>query len=150
MPMDQPAFLRILDWVRGALVLVLLIAGLRLTLRSESGALAGFGLACSATLIVSPVSWHYHYVLWLPALLFVPLWLHSEGRDRAAAVMAWIPCGLAVMHGVLLGVAGRLGILGLGHTAWFIAASALGAGLARQASDGPGRRVRDDKDPRRF
>ena len=125
MPMDHPAFSKALDVVRGLLLLALLLAGLRLTLRRELGGLAAFGLACSATLLVSPVSWPYHHVLWLPALLFVPLWLYGEGRDRAAAAMAWIPCGLVIAHAALFSVAGRLGLQGLGHAAWFVAAVAL-------------------------
>ena len=54
---------------------------------------AGFGLACGALLVVSPVARNHYFVLLGPAVLFVPLWLDRMGRHRAAAVLAIVSCG---------------------------------------------------------
>src|SRR5262249_33561827 len=80
-----------------------------------------FGLACMLTLLISPLSWVHHYVLWLPALWFVPLWLWQRGSHRASYAVALAACGLVWAHYLFLQTAGRVGLLALGATAWFIA-----------------------------
>ncbi|WP_326553825.1 glycosyltransferase 87 family protein [Micromonospora sp. NBC_01813] len=45
-------------------------------------------LACAATgLLVSPVSWHHHWVWWVPALLLL-VWHARQHRDRGATIAA--------------------------------------------------------------
>ena len=71
---------------------------------------AVFGLGCLASLVFSPVSWGHAYVLFLPAVLFAP--------SRRLAVAA---AALPLLHYSLLPLSGRLGLLGLGATAWLFA-----------------------------
>ena len=52
---------------------------------------AGFGLACGALLVVSPVARNHYFVLLVPAVLFVPLWFDRLGHHRAAVVLAIVP-----------------------------------------------------------
>ena len=103
--------------------------GLTRSVRSTTSPLlnqaAGFGLACGALLVVSPVARNHYFVLLGPAVLFVPLWLDRMGRHRAAAVLAIVPCVLVLLQYVLLPYVGRIGLLGLGNTAWLMAAMVL-------------------------
>jgi hypothetical protein len=86
---------------------------------------AGFGLACVAMLVLSPVARGHYFMLWTPAVLFVPLWLDQQKMPRAATAMAVAPAVLTIVHYVLLPVAGRLGVLGIGSTCWLMAAFVL-------------------------
>jgi hypothetical protein len=86
---------------------------------------AGFGLACVAMLVLSPVARGHYFMLWVPAVLFLPLWLDQHGLSRAAAAMAVAPAVLTIAHYVLLPVAGRIGLLGIGTTCWLMAAMVL-------------------------
>ena len=106
------------EWVRGVQVIVLvllIVAGLAVGLRNDIlGQAATYGLACLATVLVSPVAWSHYYVLWLPSVLLVPPWLmrqgqlSSEGRYRSS---------LGVDLGTLLGeaLAWAFRIFGFGH-----------------------------------
>ncbi len=85
----------------------------------------GFGLACVASLIVSPVSRGHYFVMLLPAVLFIPLWLWNLGRRRAARFAAWAPAVLTIFHYLFLNSAGRLGVYGLGIALWYAAACLL-------------------------
>jgi len=113
------------EWVRGVQVIVLallLVAGLAAGLRNDIlGQAATYGLACLATVLVSPVAWSHYYVLWLPSLLFVPLWLMRQGQLRAARAVAAVPLGLIWAHYLAKPWPGQFGLLGLGTLTWFLA-----------------------------
>ncbi|MGO9597352.1 MAG: glycosyltransferase family 87 protein [Isosphaeraceae bacterium] len=113
------------EWVRcvEAIVLVLLIVtGLTAGLRGDVLAQAAtYGLACLATVFISPVAWSHYYVLWLPSVLLVPPWLMRQGRLKAARVVAAVPFGLIWAHYLAKPWLGHFGFLGLGTLAWFLA-----------------------------
>src|SRR5208337_2738385 len=69
----------------------------------------------------SPVAWSHYYVLWLPSLLFVPLWLVRRGHRRAARAVAIVPAGLIWVHYLAKPWFGQFGLLGLGTLLWFLA-----------------------------
>jgi hypothetical protein len=125
--MDSPCVDTCLLFVRLTLLLALLLVGLRLSAHSDVPLCqaAGFGLACAALLVVSPVARNHYFVLLAPAVLFVPLWLDGRGRCRAASILAVVPCVLIVAQYVMLPYVGRLGLLGLGTTGWLMAAMVL-------------------------
>ena len=127
-PVDQPAVQRALIPARFGLLALLLIGGWKAARRGDSLDLAAmFGLATTATLLVSPLSWAHHYLLWLPGLLLVPAWLWRGNRGRLAATLAIAACGLMIAHYLLLDWTGRAGLLGLGTTAWFLVAARIAA-----------------------
>jgi hypothetical protein len=111
--------------VQGVQVMVLallLVVGLAVGLRGDALAQAAtYGLACLATVLISPVAWSHYYVLWLPSLLFVPLWLVRRGHRRAARAVATVPMGLIWVHYLAKPWFGQFGLLGLGTLAWFLA-----------------------------
>ncbi len=113
------------EWVRGVQVIVLvllIVTGLAVGLWGDVLAqVATYGLACLATVLVSPVACSHYYVLLLPSLLFVPLWLVRRGHRRAAGVVAMVPMGLIWMHYLAKPWFGQFGLLGLGTLAWFLA-----------------------------
>ena len=113
------------EWVWGvrAIVLVLLIvAGLAVGLRGDVLAQAAtYSLACLATVLISPVAWSHYYILWLPSLLFVPLWLMRQGQLTAARAVAVVPLGLIWAHYLAKPWLGHFGFLGLGTLTWFLA-----------------------------
>jgi hypothetical protein len=113
--------------VRLTLLLTLGIVGWRVG-RSYPTSLslaAGFGLACAALLVVSPVARNHYFVLLAPAVLFVPLWFDDLGRRRWATVLAIVPCVLILLQYIFLPYVGRIGLLGLGTTAWVMAVMVL-------------------------
>jgi hypothetical protein len=120
MPMDAPVVSHVLLGVRGLALLAVLGVAVRAG-RSQSSLLwgAALGLACVATLIVSPVARGHYYVLFLPAAIFVPLWLLEQGKPREAFRAALVPAALVALHYVLLKYAGRIGVLGIGTTIWY-------------------------------
>jgi hypothetical protein len=119
MPMETPLVDRALRAIKLSLVALLLVVGWRVARRDDvTGLMAVFGLACAATLIVSPISWGHHYVMWLPALVFVPAWMWQNGRRALAIGMAEIAFVLVVSHYVVLDHAGRVGLLGIGAAIW--------------------------------
>ncbi len=80
-PRELPLVHRALTGVKCALTFLLLAVAWRSARRNDSLELAAlFGLACVLTLIVSPLSWAHHYLLWLPGLLLVPCWLCARGK----------------------------------------------------------------------
>ena len=138
--MDAPLVSQILLAVRGLALVALLGVALRAG-RSRDPLLWGvaLGLACVATLVVSPVARGHYYVLFLPAVLFVPLWLLECGQRRQALRAALIPAALVALHYVLLKYAGRIGVLGIGTTIWYFAECArviFGHEASRAAADG--------------
>ena len=89
----------------------------------DRGQAATFGLACLASLVVSPLAWGHYYVMVLPAVIFAPLWLENRGHPLAAkAIAAFLPM-LTWTHYVLMRWSGPIGVLGLGTTLWFLAVS---------------------------
>jgi hypothetical protein len=125
MAMDSPLAERSLLAARLALLLALLVTGIRLGSGNKLDAAVGFGLACVAMLVVSPVARGHYFMLLAPAVLFLPLWLDRCGQRRAALVMAAVPAALSILHYILLSQAGRIGLLGLGTAGWLMAAMVL-------------------------
>jgi hypothetical protein len=75
--------------------------------------------------VISPVSRNHYFVLLLPAVLFVPLWLNQRGRRRAAIFLTMVPIALILLQYLLMPYVGRVGLLGLGLTGWLMAAMIL-------------------------
>ncbi|MDX1965018.1 MAG: glycosyltransferase family 87 protein [Pirellulales bacterium] len=136
LPMENPAADLTIKVVVGGVLMLLAAATLRLGMRAANQQpeaesttihassarldwLAVFGLACTATVLVSPLSWGHHYVICWPAMVFVPLFLASCGSERLARSLAWSAAGLLLAHYVILDYAGRVGLLGLGMTVWY-------------------------------
>lgn len=118
--MDAPWARRIILAIRLAAGCLLLPMGFRLGRADDLlGRAAGFGLACVATLVISPVARAHYFVLVFPAVIFVSLWLLRRGRPRAALCSAIVPATLVIAHYCAIHVVGRVGLLGLGTTLWF-------------------------------
>jgi len=117
------------EWVRGGQVIVLallMVAGLAAGLRNDIlGQAATYGLACLATVLVSPVAWSHYYLLWLPSVLLVPPWLMRQGQLRVARAVAAVPLGLIWAHFLAKPWLGHFGFLGLGTLTWFLAVVSL-------------------------
>jgi hypothetical protein len=125
MPMEARAVDGALKVALAASVALLLAAGWRVSRRDDKlGLVALFGMACQATLVVSPLSWGHHYVMWLPGLVFVPYWLWHNDRRALAMGMAESALVLVVAHYVVLDHAGRVGLLGIGSAVWYTVATA--------------------------
>ena len=45
----------------------------------------------------------------------------ASGRPRAAHILAWTPVALVVVHYALMRIVGRVGLLGIGITVWYVA-----------------------------
>jgi hypothetical protein len=121
--MDAPLVNGLLLAARVAAGCLLLAVGYR-TARSRDALqlAAAFGLACVSTLILSPIARGHYYVLLFPATMFVSAWLVRQRRPGWAVCSAVVPAALTVAHYTLLGVAGRIGLLGIGTTVWYVAA----------------------------
>lgn len=132
--MDQRPAYNVILAARALLLVLLLAAGWKAARRGEPLAItAACSLACMLTLLISPLSWAHHYVLWLPAVWLVPLWLWQEDRRPLAVSLLLAACSLVWIHYLLLPVAGRIGLLGVGATVWFTIAAA--AMLQKSTSD---------------
>lgn len=83
---------------------------------------AGWSLACAVTCLVTPIAWTHHYVLFIPAVLLVPVWLHRRGRPAAALVFATAPWLIFALNEAWLS---RYFVLSLGLAVWFVAAAGL-------------------------
>jgi hypothetical protein len=105
---------------------------------SALGAAAAFGLASALSLVISPISWAHHFVILLPAVLFVPWWFWAEGRPTAARWLAAVPPALTGIHyllidtgwverpfGLSLSLIWTVGLLGVGTAGWCMAAAGL-------------------------
>jgi hypothetical protein len=114
-----------------AMILTLLLA-VALIVRRSSDYLdqaTGFGLACCATLLVSPLSWGHYFMVQLPAALCVPVWCLRRGLPKLAMTVATIPPVLSWSYYVAMPITGAHGLLGLGTTAWFLGACGLILGI---------------------
>jgi hypothetical protein len=150
MPMDGPFVERSLLGIRLSLLGVLVACGVLVAWRGDVlGVAAVFGIAAALTLAVSPLSRGHHYVMWLPGLLLVPLWLCNRRRTRWALCLSIAAVALVWAHYLALdwpnriGLSdrtldwvGRTGLLGLGTTLWCLAA--LAAAAATRSSATPG------------
>ncbi len=104
-------------------VAILLMTGCTLGRRTDHlDQTTAFGLACCASLLVSPLSWGHYYMAQAPAVLFVPLWLLRRGRLLQARAAAMLPALLTWSYYLAMPYTGGLGLLGLGTTAWFLGA----------------------------
>jgi hypothetical protein len=83
----------------------------------------GFSLACVATLVISPIARGHYYVLFLPAVLFLTVWLLRQQRPKAAVAFAVVPAVLVIAHYAAMDFTGHVGVLGLGTTVWFTCAA---------------------------
>jgi Glycosyltransferase family 87 len=133
-PHDASLRLPMDDWRSGMLIVAGRILALAILLwfvlragfaNDPVGRGTVFGLACVATLVVCPVARGCYYVLFLPAIPFVCQRLVELSRPRASEFVAWIPVVLVWLHYLLLPNGGRIGLLGLGTTAWFLATCVL-------------------------
>lgn len=120
MPMDHVLVDRMLLAARGIAAVLLLAAVVVLGKRAD-GLSLGFalGLACVATLVVSPVARGHYFLLYLPAVLFGGAWMIARGPAKTALVVTVTPLLLCLVHYVALNYAGRIGLLGIGTAVWF-------------------------------
>jgi hypothetical protein len=116
---------RIILVLRGVVLALLLALSLVVVRRGLAGQAATYGLACLATLLVSPLAWGHYYVFLLPAVLFVPVWLGRRVGPTTVGAMAAFPAVLTLAHYLAIPLTGPLGLLGLGTTAWFLAVCGL-------------------------
>jgi hypothetical protein len=124
MPMETPLVDHALRAASTALLALLIFAGWRMARDGDAvGIAALFGLACAATLSISPISWGHHYVMWLPGLVFVPYWLWQRGRRALSIGLTEVACVLVIAHYVALDHSGRVGLLGIGSAIWYIVAA---------------------------
>jgi Glycosyltransferase family 87 len=122
LPMDDPSAGTLIVVGRILALASLLLFVVRARFKNELvGRGAVLGLACVATLVICPVARACYYVLFLPAIPFVAGRLLELGKPRYAAFFAWLPVALVWLHYLLLPTSGRIGLLGLGATAWFLA-----------------------------
>ncbi|MFH1176289.1 MAG: hypothetical protein V1750_02695, partial [Acidobacteriota bacterium] len=136
-PLASPAVRRALYGMEAGFLVLLLAAGWRMSRAGDAlGLCATFGLACTVSVMLSPVSWAHSFVVTLPAALFVPFWLWRERRS-------WLPFASATTL-VVLGVQiylfrttlKEVAVLGVGMAAWHLWASWQILGIKRPASAG--------------
>jgi hypothetical protein len=107
----------------GVALALLLAVGLAVGTRNTPlDQATAYSLALCATLLVSPLAWGHYYMIQLPALLCVPLWLSWRGMPRLAGIVAALPPVLSWTYYVGMPYTGELGILGLGTALWFVLA----------------------------
>jgi hypothetical protein len=82
-----------------------------------------FALSCLLMSAISPVFRGHYYMLWLPAAWLLPLVCWRNNRPQWALGLAMAACTLTWTHYVLLEWAGRVGVLGLGASIWYVAAT---------------------------
>ncbi len=87
-----------------------------------SASAAGWSLACAVTCLVTPIAWTHHYVLFIPAVLMVPVWLHRRGQPAAALALATAPWLFFALNEAWFS---RQFLLSLGLAVWFVVAAGL-------------------------
>ena len=80
---------------------------------------AGFALAGVATLIIFPIARAPYFVVMMPGVMFLSLWLVKQDCPRRAVAYAVVPVVLIAAQYALVDTAGRLGVLGIGTTLWY-------------------------------
>lgn len=109
----------------------------------QLGMAATLGLSSAACLIVSPMSRGHYFMMLLPAVLLTACWINSRPRTNMRSVVSsalalWTPAALVSLHYIFLYAgAGRVGLLGLGITAWFfaVAGNMLFASITESAAE---------------
>jgi hypothetical protein len=135
LPMDDPNAGTLIVAARILALATLLLFVLRAGSKNDfMGRGTVFGLACVATLVICPVARACYFVLFLPAIPFVCGNLCQLNKPRWAQFFAWLPVVLVWSHYLFLTSTGRIGLLGLGATAWFLASCIL---LERRAPRRP-------------
>jgi hypothetical protein len=105
----------------GLILTALLVVGFLLGRQEDPlDQAAAFGLACCATLVVSPLSWGHYYMAETLAVFLAPIWLLRRGKPAQAKIVAVIPPVLCWSHYLAMPYIGELGLLGLGTTVWFL------------------------------
>ncbi len=90
--MDAPLVGGLLTAVRLAIVALAGLLTWHCGLRRDRLTLAAaFGLACVATLIVSPISRAHYYLLLLPAVLLLPLWCECAAMRGSRGALPGFP-----------------------------------------------------------
>jgi hypothetical protein len=129
--MTSPTVTKMILAIRVLLCLLLIPVGWGLACRgSPLDIAAAFGMACAAMLIVSPVARGHYFMLELPAVLFVSLWMWKHMGSQKAILCAAIPATLSLMHyglitfpQILILPQARtlfLGTLGIGTALWYV------------------------------
>jgi hypothetical protein len=137
----DPAAARVVLVLRGAMLASLLALGLFSGLRGDGLArTTAFGLACCATLPLSPLTWGHYYMIELLALLGAPLWLSRRGWLRTSRVVSAVPPLLIWPQYLVIDTVGPIGLLGLGTTVWFLAVCALMAAPSSRSGAAAGPR----------
>lgn len=145
MPTENPATQACLIFARVLLLAAVLMAAWRLGSAGTGLDLAAaFAVGCVAMLVISPIARGHYFMLYAPAVIFVPLWLQLHGDPRvwgmpAARVLAVAPAILVNAHYGLLSVAGRIGLLGLGTAGWLLTALVACARATSAAGEGNSR-----------
>jgi len=135
MIMDSPTAELVVLGLRLAVLAALCVVGIRLGLHGDALSLAtAFSLGCIAMLVVSPIARAHYFMLFAPAIIYLPLWLDRQNHARAAKIMAVAPIILIDLHYLFLSYAGRVGLLGLGTTAWLVTAFVLVMRGSRKAA----------------
>jgi hypothetical protein len=124
MPMDHPWVNQALRVFQLGLLVLLFGAGWSAARSPDPWTIASiFALACLLMSAISPIFRGHYYVLWLPAAWIVPVYAWQNGSQRLAVVLSISACVLTWIHYLLLPSAGRLGVLGLGATIWYVVAT---------------------------
>lgn len=122
LPMDAPIVRTVLVVPRVLLALLLIGVAVRWHWETAGGGqVAAFSLACAMSLPLSPISWGHHFLILLPGMLFLP-WALYDAQRSAARWLAILAATLILVHfstlGFSGGIAGRLGLLGIGIAIW--------------------------------
>ena len=128
-------------WTVRALVLVCLaMLGLATGRRGDPlEQAAAYGLACTATLLISPLAWGHYYMIELPAIVCLPIWLRRHGWRHIGEVDGIVPRsgGLGALRAVASD--GRLRSAGPGHRTLVPGRLCLDGPHDRQANRSAGR-----------
>ena len=132
--MNSPAVTQVVLVIRVLLGLLLVPLAWRRS-GSPLDRLAVFGLACVAMLVVSPVARGHYFMLELPAVLFVSLWVWKYKGASWAVLCASVPAALSVMHYIFITFPQMfgplktgtlfLGTLGIGTALWYLVMSCI-------------------------
>jgi hypothetical protein len=146
--MDAPWIEKVLLAVRILAGCTMLAVSFRMARAQDAlGQTAAFGVACAATLIIFTIARGHYYMLLLPANVFAPLWLLRENRTRWAMFAAVTPLVLVLAHYTLLNITGRVGLLGLGTTAWYFTTCTLLLTSPRKSAENAGQHTGETNAP---
>jgi hypothetical protein len=98
-----------------------------------------FGLACTLSLIISPIAWTHYHSLLLPTSVFTPLWFLGRQRATLAVLFAASLVVLTWLHQLAYPWAAKLGVLGVGLAAWYVLAAIMMTIVANRCRIGPER-----------